>query len=555
MVFREISIVEVKEILRRLRSGERLKRIAKSLGICPKTVRRYRDEAMRRGMLSSEVVLSDKEITAVAKAVRHANEQLEPLSDKVLQPYQSRIITWVKGEYRLTTMKKLLKNEGVDVTYPVLRRFAMKHCGFGKVKSTVRLADTKPGIEAQVDWGLLGEIFDPVTHKNRRLWVLIVTLSHSRHIYLHVTFKTKTSDLIHGLEGAWEFFGGVTKRLIIDNQKPAVQKADIYEPIENKTFLEYSQYRGFIIDPTRGAHPRGNAKTERNVQYVRESFFRGEIFLDIEDSQKKAVRWCLETAGTRHHSATGRSPLTLFETEEKATLLPLTGGRFDIPIWGKAQVYRDHHIQFQKAFYSVPTQYIGKDVIIRGDSAIVRIYCGSELIKIHPRKKPYEQSTDFNDYPKEKAVYATRNPALCIESAGRLGPFVKIFCEKLLAGDFPWSKMRQAQKLIRLGERFGSDRLDAAAQRAVSFDLINVNRLETILCRSLAPDDLPQKGNHVVPLPGRFERPPQSFSARKEKEKGNGNITGFVKTSEASSSVGNGGDSSGKGGVRRKGKA
>lgn len=554
MAFREMDIVEVKEILRRLAGGEKLKRIATSLGICRKTVRRYRDEAMKRNLLSPGVIPSDEETALVAKAVRHATEKLEPPSDTVLLPHQARITAWVVEGFRLTTMKKLLRDEAV-VTYPMLRRFAMRHCGFSGIKNTVRLADTKPGAETQVDWGLLGKILDRNTGKMRQLRVLIVTLSHSRHVYLHVAFEIKIPDLIRGLEAAWEFFGGVTARLVIDNQKPAVTKADIYDPIENKTFLEYSQHRGFIIDPTRGAHPEGNARVERNVPYVREAFFRGETFRDIEDVQEKAVRWCLGTAGTRIHGTTGRPPLAFFEAEEKATLLPLTDGRFDIPIWGEAKVHRDHHIQFQKSFYSVPTRYIGKEVTVRGDSALVRIYFASEMIKLHPRKKHYEKSTDFNDYPKEKSVYAMRNPMFCIESAGRFGPSVKIFCEKLLSGDFPWSKLRQAQKLVRLGEKFGPDRLESAARRAVMFDLINVNRLEVMLVRCLAPDDSRRKGDKVILLPGRFERTAESFSARKEKEKENGSVIGSVEAPEASSSVGHGGDSAGAGGVFKKAEA
>lgn len=554
MAYRETDIVEVKEILRRLAGGEKLKRIADSLGICRKTVRRYRDEAMKRDLLSPGVIPSDEEIAVVAKAVRHVVVNTEPPSDSILLPHQSRIAEWVEKGFRLTTMRKLLRDK-VDVTYPMLRRFAMRHCGFGGIKNTVRLVDTKQGEETQVDWGVLGTIMDRAAGKKRRLHVLIVTLSHSRHVYLHVAFEIKIADLIRGLEAAWEFFGGVTARLVIDNQKTAVTKADIYDPIENKTFLEYSQHRGFIIDPTRGAHPEGNAKTERNVQYVRESFFRGETFRDIEDVQQKAVRWCLETAGTRIHGTTGRPPLAFFEAEEKAALRPLTAGRFDIPIWGEAKVHRDHHIQFEKAFYSVPTRYVGKEVMVRGDSALVKIYSGSEMIKLHPRKGPYGKSTDYGDYPKEKTVYAMRNPMFCIESAGRFGPSVKAFCEKLLSGDFPWSKLRQAQKLIRLGEKFGSDRLDAAARRAVMFDLINVYRLETMLVRGLAPDDSRRKGDNIVLIPGRFERSSESFSARKEKEKENGSVIGSVEAPEAPSSVGNGCDSAGTGGVRQEAEA
>ena len=73
----------------------------------------------------------------------------------------------------------------------------------------------------------------------------------SRHQYVFLTHRQDLDALIAGIEEAWERFGGVTRRLIIDNMKAAVVKADRYEPVFNRTFQDYSQHRGFIIDPPR----------------------------------------------------------------------------------------------------------------------------------------------------------------------------------------------------------------------------------------------------------------------------------------------------------------
>jgi transposase len=78
------------------------------------------------------------------------------------------------------------------------------------------------------------------------------------------------------IEEAWEFFEGLTRRLIIDNLKATVVKADRYEPIFQCTFLEYAHYRGFTIDSTRARHGKSKPKMERQVPYVGENFFKGE---------------------------------------------------------------------------------------------------------------------------------------------------------------------------------------------------------------------------------------------------------------------------------------
>ena len=213
---------------------------------------------------------------------------------------------------------------------------------------------------------------------------LVVTLVFSRYQYVYTTHSQDLKSLINGIEEAWEFFGGSTRRLIIDNLKAAVFKADRYEPIFQRTFLEYSRYRGFIIDSTEVASPKGKPKVERQIPYVRENFFKGEEFKDREHVQRDAVKWCMMTAGLRIHGTTRRMPRIVFEQEEKEELLPLTNERFDVPIWvSPHKVHPDHHICVNYATYSVPTAYIGKKVDVRVDSKLVRIYYKEQLIKTH----------------------------------------------------------------------------------------------------------------------------------------------------------------------------
>lgn len=77
------------------------------------------------------------------------------------------------------------------------------------------------------------------------------------------------------------------------------------------------------------------------------------------------------------------------------------------------------------------------------------------------------------------------------------------FAAALLAGTFPWAKLRQAQALLRLGEKYGWARVNASCQRALAFDLVNVRRLEHMLRADLETAPAPAAGDadvRVFPL-------------------------------------------------------
>jgi hypothetical protein len=186
--------------------------------------------------------------------------------------------------------------------------------------------------------------------------------------------------------------------------------------------------------------------------------------------------------------------------------------RFDPPTWRQCKVHPDHHIQFQKALYSVPTRHVGKRVTVRGDSKLVRIYVGGECIKTHTRVAEGKRSTDYRDYPPERAHYALRDPQAAIREAKRHGEAMGRFAERLLAGPVPWSRLRQAQKLLRLGHRFGFDRVDAACRRALAFDLVHVGRVEAIVLDGLERADPAPPQGELLELPARFLRPRPHFT-------------------------------------------
>ncbi len=521
MADKEYTVIEILDILRRHTAGDKVRAIARSTGMDRKTISKYIRIGKEKGLAAG----SESNLEEIAYAVfreLHGNDNGGDgnVRDSILLPHKEAISDWIEREdLTLTKVHMKLLRSGVETSYSSLYRFTQEHIGLPGNRGTVRMAETEPGEVAEVDFGRLGYLFDKAVNRMRALYALVVTLVFSRYQYVYITRGQDLSALIGGIEEAWEFFGGCTRRLIIDNMKAAVVKSSRYEPIFNRTFLEYSQYQGFIIDPAVTRHPQGKATVERQIPYVRENFYKGEEFIDGEHVQREVVKWCTDVAGMRIHGTTRKRPRVVFEEKEKALLLPLRGERFDVPKWGSATVHPDHHIRFGNALYSLPTDYIGKKVELRLDRKLLRIYHQGAVIKTHPVMAEGKRSTDYEDYPKHKTHYAMRNCDYYISKGKEVGVNCSAFMEQLLSGDFPWSKLRQAQKLIRLSEKYGTSRVEQACSRALSFSLIDVFRLENIIKQAFGKEAEKggDKGGTVVPA--RFGRPAEYFKQKKEEQK------------------------------------
>src|SRR5207253_1809216 len=402
MAYREVRMVDIDQVVRRWRAGEGIRAIARLTGSDRNTVRRIVRMAEEAGVRGDTPWPEEDKLQAIRQrmgrpgttvAVGEAEERLKPRTDQIR--------TWLdKDRLLLTKVHELLGREGLGVSYSALYRFARKWCEFGTASSiTVRRAESLAGEMAEVDFGRLGLLQELGSCRPRVVQGFIMTLGYSRLSCVIPVFKQDLPTVIDCFERALAFFGGCPRRLVIDGMKACIDQSDPYTPRFNRTFLEYANYRGFLPDPARPVHPQDKPVVENNVRYVRERFFKGETFIDLDDVARRALVWCREVAGRRVHGTTRRVPLEVFEAEEKPLLMPLQAERFDPPTWAQCKVHPDHHVRFAQGLYSVPTRWIGSQVDVRGDRSLVRIYVRSELIKTHERKPPGGRSTDYTDYP------------------------------------------------------------------------------------------------------------------------------------------------------------
>jgi transposase len=518
MAYREVSVFEIKEVLRLWLRGEGYRGIDRLSGVDRKTVRRYVEAAVAAGLTrdGGEAQLTDVVIGLVCERVRPARPAGHGAGWESLVPHEAEIRAWLAKGLKLVKVQDLLARKGVVVAYRTLNRFATQRCGFGEAKTMVRVNDGEPGSELQVDFGRMGLVPDPDSGGRRLVHALIFTACYSRHCFVWLSHRQTTAAVIEGFEAAWKFFDGVFAVVIPDNMSAIVEEADPVNPRFNDAFLEYAQSRGFVIDPARVRSPKDKPKVERQVQYVRGSYFAGEEFVDLADAQRRAQVWCATTAGLRTHGTTQCRPLEVFRVEEAPLLGPAPTDAYDLPLYAKPLVHRDHHIEVDKALYSIPGNLIGLRVNARADARVVKVFHRGQLVKVHPRQRQGGRHTDACDLPTGTEVYAMRDIEALKRMAAGHGAAVGAYAAAVLDSPLPWTRMRQVYRLLGLVKKWGAKRVEAACQRALEAEAVDVGLISRMLERATenVPPPSPATGSAAASnvAPGRFSRDASEFA-------------------------------------------
>ncbi|HOU92772.1 MAG TPA: hypothetical protein PLU22_17085 [Polyangiaceae bacterium] len=515
MAFREVTMVEVKEVLRQWLAGVGKKTIAARVGLDPKTVRRYVGAAAACGLVpGATAAVTDEALAAVVAELSGVPAREHGEAWKQCLRYRAFIEEKLAAQVRLSKVRRLLLRHGVEVPYSTLHRFAAVELGFGRARVTMPVADGEPGEELQVDTGWMTLLAPGANGKRRRFRAWIFTPSVSRYRFVWPCFPETTASAIEACEHAWEFYGGVFRVLVPDNTKAIVAKADPLEPLLSQGFLEYAQSRGFFIDPARVRQATDKARVERTVRDVRDDCFGGEDLATLDQARERALIWCRDEYGARRHSTTRRLPREHFEADERARLLPAPTQPYDVPVWAEPKVGRDHLASIEGALYSLPTRFVRRRLRARADSRLVHFYDGREVVKTHPRMPRGGRSVDPNDFPADRRPYALRDVRFLARQAEERGPSVGLFAARLLEAPLPWTRMRAVYALLGLCRRYGDERVDAACARALAADMLSVHRLARMLKLGAPPAVAPSAPARVIPI-GRYLRPSSTYSIRR----------------------------------------
>jgi hypothetical protein len=481
MARRKIEMIEVSEILYRLNKGMFKRQICRSLGVSRNTIRQIEKQA--EGLGFKKGISGDEDIAEISKKIMEARKN-KPKNPNGIQMLLSKrhkqIEAWLEQPYMtIIQVMRLLAENGQIVSETSLRRYInnnfIKACN-----STVHL-ETKPAKQAQVDYGYVGMMLDPVLNKLRRTYAFIMTLSHSRHRFVYFVFKQDVASWIDCHIRAFNFFGGVPETILLDNLKAGVIKPDIYDPTINRAYAELERHYGFIADPAKVKTPEHKGKVERSVIIVKQQIIAGRDHKDIQAANEYAINWCRNEIAHRITSTTGETPWVRYIRDEKDLLIKLPNKEFECPIWQEGLVHKDHHIVFKGSFYSVPTKYISESVWIKATLRLIEVYHKEKLIKTHIRSKQKGKwITDPKDYPERVNKFLEQTPKACLDVAKAMGDDIYLVIEKVLS-KASITNQRKAQAILRLADKYGIDRLNSACKRAIKHDNLKYDCINKIL--------------------------------------------------------------------------
>lgn len=250
MAGRRSPVTDIRELLRRLQLGEPDRRIARDLEISRNTVARYREWATERKLL----VAALPEPAALAALLEPAPTERPVHEQSLVEPFREQVETLHdRGVEGQAIWQLLVEQHDFAGSYSSIKRF-LRRLDPGAPRATLRL-EVDPGAEAQVDFGFAGQLLDPESDRVRRAWVFVMTLSYSRHQYAELVFEQTIDTWLRLHRAAFEFFGGVPHRVVLDNLRAAIVHAALYDPGVQRSYRDFAEHYGFLIAPCRPRTP------------------------------------------------------------------------------------------------------------------------------------------------------------------------------------------------------------------------------------------------------------------------------------------------------------
>jgi transposase len=347
--------------------------------------------------------------------------------------------------------------------YSSVRRFVRRLSE--RTELPFRRIEVEPGQEMQVDYGS-GPRCQNADGKLGRTHVFRLVLSYSRKGYSEAVRRLTTESFIRSLENAFWSLGGVPRVIVFDNAKSVVNQADWYDPELNPKIVEFCRHYHTVVVPTRPRTPRHKGKIERGVGYVKGNALKGRTFSSLAAVNEHLAEWERKVADTRIHGTTKKHVGQLFEAVERAALGPLPKERFPFYEEGQRRVSRDGHIEVKRAFYSVPPEYLGRDVWVRWNDQVVRILNHRfEQVAIHCRQEPGKFSTLHEHLANEKISSVERGAAHLLGKVRLIGPHSLRWSEAVL-GEHGIRGMRIIQGLLALSRKYETSALEVACDQA-----------------------------------------------------------------------------------------
>jgi len=356
----------------------------------------------------------------------------------------------------------------------------------------------RAGEKLFVDYaGQTVEVVDRRTGEIRSAQIFVAVLGASSYTYAEATWTQQLPDWIGSHVRTFEFLGGVSELLVPDNLRSGVAKAHRYEPDLNPTYADLASHYGVVVLPARVRKPRDKAKAEAGVLLVERwilAVLRHRTFFSLAELNREIARH-LERLNARPFKKLPGSRRALFEQLDRPALRPLPAQPFAFAEWKQVRVNIDYHVEIDGHYYSVPYQLVRKALEARYSERTVEVFHQGRRVASHPRSHLKGRHTTLPEHmPAAHRSYAEWTPQRLIRWAEQNGPATAGMVQTILERRaHPQQGFRSCLGIMRLGKRFGEERLEAACRRALTLNACSYKSIESILRQGLDGQAVPEQ--------------------------------------------------------------
>lgn len=339
--------------------------------------------------IAQELMLDRRTVSRWLNAKNYHPRKNQERSSK-LDKHKREIVRLLENhDYSGTQVLRILRAQGYDGGATILNEYIRKIRP--KSRAAYLTLTFAPGECAQVDWGEFGSI--SVGNTKRRLSFFIMVLCHSRLMYLQFTLGQSMAHFLDCHHRAFNYFGGVPQRLMVDNLKCAVLRRLVGgTPQFNARYLDYAQHYGFKISPCNIAKGNEKGRVENAVGYVKKNLLRGLPLSTFTALEPLAKEWLEQVANIRIHGTTKKRPIDLFEVEKSALqALPIMPA--DTGVSHAVRANTCFRVTFETNRYSVPAEYASTRLRMMAYADALYFYYEQRLVARH--KRCYDRHQDI----------------------------------------------------------------------------------------------------------------------------------------------------------------
>lgn len=486
MAFKTILMDQIEKIRELLGKGHGVKTIVKITGLSKNTVKKYRRIIETIVLPGYDDVLKPQEVYSdyYVNSSKNNEEILLLIPDYIKRLSKvgtTREQLW--EEYRIDNPDGYSYGE-----------FCRKIKNFKRIGNATLNFTHKAAEVMQVDFAGKGiDYVDTLTGELKKAQILVCVLPFSKMLFVIALKSQNTEDFIYGITCAINYFGGTPKRILSDNLKSYVTKANNYCPTFSELAVQLSSHYNVELDATRVAKPKDKASVERgvNLTYQNIHVYINKLPIGNFDQLNSNIKSYLENFNNKICKEFSLSRRAYFEANEKELLNDLPAKIFDLSKSIKAKVQNNYHFYLgeDNHYYSVPYKYIGKQVKVIYNRTLVEVYIGIHRIAVHDRVLAKGMTTNENHRPEKHTLYLQMS-ALTYED----------YIEKAsdVGSNFQWAmtyildqykdnikRDKIAQALLSLNKHYKSDRLEQVCAYIKPCGIITLEMIKNILSSNI----------------------------------------------------------------------